>query len=240
MIENKYKQGIERKYAVKEYGLKFDDEDQIYITKVKDAFIIDTGINYELLLSLLEYICLDLILETGIKEIDTNIYSCPRRTIVDGFISGYELGTFSDVDVEKALDFIILNESLLKTYGDNKSSDLLPTWEREMRNNRFEVKPVITVQDNCVFSPVVIYQLLDLWRNGLLNWFPPYEIGLIELKTVLDDWKKRYEDLMVQDIKKLFDDAHFDQVFAEIDLDSRFPQEGFPKELGDYDVLCIN
>ena len=109
-----------------------------------------------------------------------------------------------------------------------------------MRNNRFEVKPVITVQDNCVFSPVVIYQLLDLWRNGLLNWFPPYEIGLIELKTVLDDWKKRYEDLMVQDIKKLFDDAHFDQVFAEIDLDSRFPQEGFPKELGDYDVLCIN
>ena len=240
VIEDKYKQGIERKYAIKEYGLKFDDEDKKYITRVKEAFILDTGIDYELLLSLLEYICLDLVLETGIKEIETNVYSCPRKIIVDGFMSGYEVDTYSDVAVEKTLDFIILNESLLKTYGDNKSSDVLPTWEREARKNRFEVKPIIKDQDNCVFSPVVIYQLLDFWRNGLLNWFPPYEIGLTSVKAVLEEWKKRYEGLMVQDIKEQFINAHFDQVFAEIDLDSRFPREDFPKELGDYDVLCIN
>lgn len=240
VIEDKYKQGIERKYAIKEYGLKFDEKDQEYIKKVKDAFIIDTGIDYELLLSLLEYICLDLILETEIKEIDTNVYLFPRRTIIDGFISGYEPGTFLDEAVEKTLDFIILNTSLLKTYGGNKNSDVLPTWDREARENRFDVKPIIINQGSCVFSPVVIYQLWDLWRNGLLNWFPPYEIGLTNVKSVLEEWKKRYEDLMVQDIKKLFDDANFDQAIPEVDLCSRFPQESFPKELGDYDVIAIN
>ena len=240
VIEDKYKQGIERKYAIKEYGLKFDEKDHEYVKKVKDAFIIDTGIDYELLLSLLEYICLDLILETGIKEIDTNVYSFPIRAIIDGFISGYEPGMFSDEAVKKTLDFIILNTSLLKTYSENKKSGVLPTWEREARENRFEVKPIIINQESCVFSPVVIYQLWDLWRNGLLNWFPPYEIGLTNVKSVLKEWKKRYEDLMVQDIKKLFDDANFDQAIPEVELCSRFPQKNFPEELGDYDVIAIN
>ena len=74
----------------------------------------------------------------------------------------------------------------------------------------------------------------------MLNWFPPYEIGLTNVKSVLEEWKKRYEDLMVQDIKKLFDDANFDQAIPEVELCSRFPQENFPEELGDYDVIAIN
>lgn len=239
-IEEKYKQSIERKYAISEYGLRFDKGDKRYVEKIKEAFATDTGINYELLLSLLEYMSFDFFMETESKEISTNVYSIRENSIIDGFISGFENGTLSEANVKKVLDFITLDTLLLKTYGGSKEADFLPTWQREIRENRFEVKPIIVNQENIVFSPVVLYQLLDLWRNGMLNWFPPYEIGLTNVKCVLEEWKKRYEDLMVQDIKKLFEDTDFDYAISEVDLSSRFPQENFPNELGDYDVIAIN
>lgn len=239
-IKMKYNQGIARKYSVMDYGPKFDEEDNKYINRIKEAFFSDTGICFELLLSLLEYMSLDMIFELKPKEIHTNVYSIPKKEIISNFKHSLIDNSISNEQIEETLNFCILNPALLKTYKSNKTSDILPTWERESRENRFEVKPIFLNQNSCIFSPVIIYQLLDLWKNGLLNWFPPYEIGLPNLKNSLSDWKKHYEDLMVQDIKSLFEKAHFDIVLPNMELCSRFPRDAFPENLGDFDVFCVN
>ena len=80
----------------------------------------------------------------------------------------------------------------------------------------------------------------SLWKYGITDWYPPYEIGLDKLSNVLACWKKRYEDMMVFDIVEIFKSQQFDLVVSDVDLNKRFPQDGYPEELGDYDILAIN
>src|SRR5690554_507106 len=99
---------------------------------------------------------------------------------------------------------------------NGKVHDILPVWEREKRDNRFDVKPIIMQEDKCIFSPVVMKQLAISWKSGFLDWYLPFEIGLENVKSVLEKWKKRYEDQMVQDIAGLFSKARFDPVSTEV------------------------
>ena len=143
-------------------------------------------------------------------------------------------------EITKTLDFLILNPKLLKTISINSPCDILPIWEREKRDNRFNVKPIITNGEICIFSPAIMNQLLGLWRNGIVEWYLPYEIGLKQLKAVLKKWKKRYEDEMVQDIATMFRANKEYTVYPEVELFKRFPDDEYPEELGDYDVIAIN
>ena len=83
-------------------------------------------------------------------------------------------------------------------------------------------------------------QLATCWKSGFLEWYLPFEVGLENLETKLAKWKKRYEDMMVQDIARAFIEVGFYPVFPEIELASRYPQGDFPYELGDYDVIAVN
>jgi len=73
-----------------------------------------------------------------------------------------------------------------------------------------------------------------------MEWYLPYEVGLTKFKAVIKNWKKRYEDEMVQDVAGLFRESNFDFVYPEIEFAKRFPHQNYPSELGDYDVIAIN
>lgn len=118
--------------------------------------------------------------------------------------------------------------------------NVLPIWDREKRDNRFDVKPIIIKEDKCIFSPVVIKQLATSWQSGFVEWYLPFEIGLENVKTELSKWKKRYEDEMVQDIAGALTRRGFHPVLPEIELASRYIHNDFPDELGDYDVIAVN
>lgn len=105
---------------------------------------------------------------------------------------------------------------------------------------KISIRPVVQAKDDCIFSPIVAYDLGCEWKSGLLEWFLPYEIGLDELQKTIKLWKKRYEDEMVQDIAKAFQASQFTYVFPEVDLANRFPKDDYPAELGDYDVIAIS
>lgn len=77
-----------------------------------------------------------------------------------------------------------------------------------------------------------------MWRNGIMDWFLPYEIGLPKTKSSITAWKKYYEDKMVHDIVQLFVDAGFSWALPDVELIKRFPKEGYPLVLGDYDVMA--
>ena len=141
--------------------------------------------------------------------------------------------------ISNLINFLTLNPSLLKT-ANNRQHDLLPIWEREKRDNRFSAKPIVMFEGKCIFSPVAMNNVLTSWKSGIIEWYLPYEIGLSKLISVLKQWKKRYEDEMVQDIAQLFCDANFDLVIPEIELVHRFPKDNYPEDLGDYDVIAIN
>ena len=174
------------------------------------------------------------------EEVYTNVFAVKKKELEKVFFDLLEDKKYTSGDVTKALNFLILDPNLLKTISDTPPHDVLPVWEREKRDNRFSVKPIIVVDEYCVFSPVIMNQLLSLWRSGITEWYLPYEIGLKNLKSVLKKWKKRYEDEMVQDIATLFRANSEYDVYPEVELFKRFPDDEYPEELGDYDVIAIN
>lgn len=237
--EENLKELISRKYKSKDYQIKNDEIDKEFLLEAIDAFSKDTGIDLELLLTLIDYLQLGVIEDGYATEVYPNVFEIDKNILAKKFNEGL-VKPYSELDkIVQAIEFITLDETQLKRIK-NDTHEILPIWEREKRDNRFDVKPIICREDICLFSPVTMNALLKSWKNGILEWFIPYEIGLPALKKVLTLWKKRYEDAMVQDINLLFKMAGFEISIPEVDLSKRFPNDNYPPELGDYDVIAIN
>jgi hypothetical protein len=238
--ELQYEQMLLRKYKQEDYMIKNNEIDKEYLIQCTSAFLEDTGVELSILISLLEYLQLECVEKTFVEEVYPNVFEVPKDNLINGFIELFVEPKEGDLErAGKALEFITLDCDKLK-FLNGTIHDILPVWDREKRENRFDVKPIIIREGKCIFSPVVMKQLSTSWKSGFLEWYLPFEIGLGNVKTELAKWKKRYEDMMVQDIAGAFIETGFNPVFPEIELASRYPQSDFPDELGDYDVIAVN
>lgn len=228
---------VERKYSTEDYHINGNEVDVDFAEKVCIAFQEDTGIDLKMLLDFLAYMQLGLIEDTQASEHCPNVFSIDRNIIVESYIKRFIENAPTRQEVEDLIDFITVDELSLKTTKGTTHA-LLPIWEREKRDNRIEVKPLVIYDDCCVFSPVSLRTLELMWRNGVMDWFLPYEIGLPKTKSSITAWKKYYEKKMVHDIVQLFIDAGFSWALPDVELIKRFPKEGYPPELGDYDVIA--
>lgn len=235
----RYDEMLLRKYSSKDYLIKNDSVDLEYFEKAIRAFYVDTSIELPLLLSLIEYMQLGIIEDGFAKEIYPNVFEIHKTLLAEKYNSILEEPVADLSVITQLIDFITLDPASLKT-ANGKHHDLLPVWEREKRDNRFSAKPIVMHGEKCIFSPVAMNLIYTSWKSGIAEWYLPYEIGMTNLLSVLKQWKKRYEDEMVQDISQLFQEAGFDLAIPEVDLACRFPKLGFPEGLGDYDVLAIH
>lgn len=238
--ELQYEQMLLRKYKQEDYTIKNDETDKEYLLQCASAFLADTGIELGILISLLEYLQLEVVEKPFVKEVYPNVFETQKDDLINDFLKLFIESKEGDQEkAENALSFITLDCDKLK-FLNGTIHDILPVWEREKRDNRFDVKPIIMQEGKCIFSPVVMKQLATSWKSGFLEWYLPFEIGLENVKTELAKWKKRYEDEMVQDIAGAFIKTGFYPVFPEVELASRYPQSDFPDDLGDYDVIAVN
>lgn len=228
-----------RKYSTTDYHIKNDTRDQEFLERAIEAFYQDTGVDLALLISFIEYMQLGIVQDEAATEIYPNVFEIEITKLEQKYNEILEQPVNELSTITSLIDFLTLNPSFLKT-ANGKQHDLLPIWEREKRENRFSAKPIVMHEGKCVFSPVAMNDVLTSWRSGITEWYLPYEIGLPKLTSVLKQWKKRYEDEMVRDIAQLFREAKFDLVVPEVDLVHRFPNDNYPEELGDYDVIAIS
>lgn len=230
---------IQRKYNAEEYIPQHDQSDIQYAEDASTAFQKDTGISLPILITLADYMANDITQERISEEIYPNVFTVSKVSLAKSF---NETLVSKEPDLSRiyhAIDFLTLDLGNLKTL-DGKQNDILPVWDREKRCNRFNIRPLIQDGEELIFSPVIMDRVKHHWRSGIIEWYPPYEIGLPNLLHVLNQWKKKYEDQMVVDISKLFQDASFDLVLKEVDLFHRFPLDDYPPELGDFDVFAVN
>lgn len=236
----KYEEMLLRKYEQEHYTIKQDEIDKEFLIQCAGAFLHDTGVELGILISLLEYLQLEVVDKSFVEEIYPNVFEAQTNDLINDFLKLFIEPKDDDLmKSENALRFITLESEKLK-FLSGTNHDILPFWDREKRDNRFDVKPVLMQDGKCIFSPVVIKQLATSWKSGFLEWYPPFEIALENVKTALSKWKKRYEDEMVQDIASAFIETGFHPVFSEFELASRYPQSDFPDNLGDYDVIAVN
>lgn len=240
-IENESDSYIKRVYSKNGYSIKYDDEDISYFNKVKEAFDNETNCN----LSGIADICCFLqteFLNFDYKQLDQNVYKVSKESLISNLSHLVESKThdkYSVEKIEKNLDLLLINPEKLKNWKGKKDF-FLPFNEREKRDNRFEIKPIIIVDDNIIFSPVLMKNVNDIWFEGITNFMLPYEIGIPKTRNVILEWKKRYEDKMVYDIKDIFLKNNISFVKTNQEIHKIDKNENYPNDIGDFDVIAID
>jgi len=204
----------------------FKDETEIYLTdlfEICDYFQIH----------FLDYIN---------TQISPNVYKMNKKQTIEDFkklTDSLEGKKYTIEQIERIIDFLTIDATNLKTCK-NKTDFYLPINERENRDNRFEIKPILCTNDELIFSPVIIKNVHDMWFNGILNFMLPYEIGLNKTTKEVLKWKKRYENKMVYDIKAIFEKKGISFVKVNVELYKIDRKQNYPIDLGDYDIIAID
>jgi hypothetical protein len=220
------------------YPIKNDENDENFIKEVKQAFFQDTGIEFEEMYNMIERLMLELPIEYTKNgyEITSNVFSVERKKLVDDVVN---LSGLNIDKIDKILNFLCISTDKIRQI-EGENVEILPVWEREKRDNRFQMKPILEIDGNIIFSPVTLYNLLNIWISAFVEFYLPYEINLTNLRKAVDKWKKRYEKQIVIDVFNIFKNKQFQYVEKEVDLHSRDRIGNHPSDLGDYDVIAVD
>ncbi|WP_438832151.1 hypothetical protein [Streptococcus pluranimalium] len=224
----------EAKYTYGEYILRNDEIDHEMIGRIKKSFFQDTKLDFD------SFICfLSIFSNNGyITELKNKHLLNLHGNVMQGKI--LDLAKFfqdnSDYSIEcfyGILKFLALEKNKVTENG------VIPIWEKKKRDNKFSSKPIIINHENMIFSPVVLDRLKKDWVEGFMNFILPYDIGMQHTKKIVDQWKKFYEQQIVQDVRKLFKDdkyiVYVDQELYKLDV-----KGNHPRNLGDYDLIVID
>ena len=228
---------VKRIYNNQDYTIKGDEEDQVFIEAAIYSYKEDTDIDFKNMLSLIEYLQLSF-MDTEYLEVASNVIEMGEEKLIQGF-QEYLQDPIEKEEIIEIIENLTVDTVKLKLWR-GEVRDFLPINERELRDNRFDIKPLIKQDNNIIFSPVVLKELHSKWKYGLTDFYLPYEIGLNNVMKVLETWKKRYEDLMVYDIVDIFTKCRFKNIWANAKLHSLDKKHKHPQKLGDYDLIVVD
>lgn len=203
-----------------------------------DAFYKDINVRLDCVIQLCNYFAQEFSAVFNSQKIP-DVYEIDKEEIIKDFTS--ILSDKSEENINNyinALNYLIIDTNKIKTYG-GVECEIIPIWEREQRDNRFEVRPIVEYDKKLIFSPVVMHELKQLWEFGIFNFYPPYEYGLPQFRKCLDDWKSIYEKQMEIDIENLFLLKNY-KCKRNLFLHKIDKAYGHPKSLGDYDIVAID
>ena len=100
-------------------------------------------------------------------------------------------------------NYLVVAFENLKT-ENGKTDFYLPIGKRRTRDTRFELKPLVKIKDNIVFSPITMNQLKREWLNGIIEFVLPYEIGMKKNETIVARVEKIHMRNRLYMILKMF------------------------------------
>lgn len=227
----------QRVYSDVGYALAYDDVDKECIEKLKEAFAVDTGFSMQLFFDFLLYLRIE-INKDSVKELRPNVYS------VDIGVAYKEFSRLVDSFVPRdifdlMIKFLMVSpEKLMVINGEHDY--FLPIGRKKDRDNRFDIKPVVRVNETIVYSSVAIYDVFLSWNRPFVDLYVPFEMGLSEVKKVLKRWKKVYEKRIVIDVEAIFKAEGIAFVKPNLELCKIDKVNNHPQWLGDYDVFAVD
>ena len=142
-------------------------------------------------------------------------------------------------ELNRILKFLTLEQSnILLIEDDLIPCDDLPVWEIKKRPNRYNVKPIIFVDDQYCWGPWSIYRVLLIWEGSITNGRLPFSINKKEIKKVINFGKKMIEDSLVTKACEIIN-KFTPFLDKEVGLHKRDKRGNHPEELGDYDILAF-
>jgi len=145
-------------------------------------------------------------------------------------IKGYDIS-----ETDAILDFLTLKpEEIVTIKGAHQQAEDVPIWEHNKRLMRFDIRPLIKIDDQYCWGPHSIDRTGHIWVNISSRHRLPSNLGAPAVKAVLE---KGHEDLgnsLVEKIKEITL-RHTTNVKRNV-----YPHkhDSSIKDIGDYDVLA--
>ena len=225
----------EAKYTYGEYTLRDDEIDSEMIGRIKKSFFQDTNIDFDSFIYFLSIFSsngdITELRSMELLNIHGNVVQGKAQDLAQYFLdsSNYSIEHFYGI-----LKFLAFDKNKVAD-----SNGVIPIWEKKKRDNKFSSKPIIVNYENITFSPIMLDRLKKDWVDGFMNFILPYDIGMDKTKNIINQWKKKYEKKIVQDVRKLFNADKY-VVFVDKELYKLDSQGNHPRDLGDYDLIVID
>lgn len=217
-------------------GLRRNHEtDSKYLEKVKATFKEDMGFTFPDFLDILSYFSY-LFSEEIVKKIGNNVFKASMKELLSDFLVQMN-GVITEENATNLFNYLVVTFQNLKT-ENGKADFYLPIGKRRTRDTRFELKPLVSINGDIVFSPITIDHLKKDWLNGIMDFVLPYEVGMKKTKQLILEWKNSYEKQIVYDIANSFKKNKFDIVKTNFELVKL--NKSHPQWLGDYDVFAVD
>lgn len=226
-----------RVYDNNDYSIRLDYEDKAYLDDAITSFRMDTGMDFLKLLTFLDFMTLLYSYEFA-SEIQSNVYSLNKEEMINSFTNEYE-GKIDRQEILNMIEYLTIEPKMLKIWKGNVV-DFLPIGERENRPHRFNLKPIVEINNQIVFSPALMSDLHKRWKFGMTDFYLPLEVGIENTVKSILSWKKRYEDLIVDDVYQNFKDIGITNVWKEVELHKLDKKSKHPNDLGDFDVIAYD
>ena len=226
-----------RSYDNVDYNPILQDDKKMF-EECLDSFLKDTGVHLECIIQICKYLSKEFSAIFSMQDIP-DVYMIKKQDLINDYESILiDKSEKSKNNFLKALDYLIIEKNKIKQINGS-IEEFVPVWEREKRDVRFEVRPIVSEKDYLIFSPIVMFELSQLWIYGTLEFYPPYEVGLLNYCHCLDKWKSLYEKQMETDIYNLFNSLGY-KTYKNLFLHKFDKKSGYPQNLGDYDVLAFD
>ena len=175
--------------------------------------------------------------EENAEKKGANVYKILKKELLEAYVKERR-DEITIMEVGKLLRCLVMIPEQLKTCR-GKTDFYLPIGEVKNRKVKFEVMPIVEIDEWVIFSPITIRDIHDRWFHGLFDFMLPYEVELEELKNVIVDWKACYEKKIVEDIEKVFNQHEYAVVRKNFEI-NKLNKLKYPKGLGDYDVFAVD
>lgn len=217
-------------------GLKRNsDIDDKYLEKVKETIKEDIGLDFQNLVDALSYFSYSFS-DKIVNKIGSNVYRGDWNELLGDFLMQMN-NAITEKKAKRIFNYLVVAFENLKT-ENGKTDFYLPIGKRRTRDTRFELMPLVKIENDIIFSPITMDYLKRDWINEIMNFVLPYEIGMKKTKQVLQEWKNLYEKQIVYDIENVFKEEEFDIVRHNFEL--RKLNKEHPQWLGDYDVFAVD
>jgi len=250
LFEIEYEPEIDKKY--KNYGERFY-EHKTSLSDKNTATLLDIKDKNQFLDKLdsafLEELRFSIINMLTICRILSRWASCTKAKISTYYTSNFDklfkvcnknMSTFIEKEeLKRILKFLTLEQSnILLIEDDPIPCDDLPVWEIKKRPNRYNVKPIISIDNQYYWGPWSIYRMLFIWEGAITNGRLPFSINKEEIKKTMNFGKKMMEDGLVTKTYEIIN-KFTPFIDKEVELHKRDKKGKHPEELGDYDVLAF-
>jgi len=208
-----------------------------FLDNLDKGFSNDLGFSLHSLNSILQVLKLWPNFNASAEE--CSYYTTTKENIFEVAQKAIESITITKNQFDKIIDFLTLKrEELLIILDQSEPCEDLPIWEHNKRPMRYNLKPLIRINDEYVWGAYSTRKTQEIWIANTSSAMFPYEIKTKEIRKLLSKERGNISEglnIRAEEIIKRYTKYYR----KNCELHKIEKRKKYPTNLGDYDVLAL-